>query len=137
KKRERVHKMSKPDELRALLNSGDTLVMPDAYDPLSARLIESLGFRAVQCSGYSMALAACRPSEAELGFERNLALTREIAAAVTVPVMADGEDGFGDPSAVASAVTAFVKAGVAGLNLEDQVLGNPPPKRIIGCELMI
>jgi 2-methylisocitrate lyase-like PEP mutase family enzyme len=55
--------------LRELLTSPDTLVMPDAYDPLSARIIESLGFKAIQCSGYSFALAACCPTEAEFGFE--------------------------------------------------------------------
>src|SRR5512136_849421 len=108
--------MGKASELRQLLKSGGTLVMPDAYDPISARLIERLGFKAVQCSGYSFALAACCPSEAVFGFERNLALTKAIVEAVEVPVMADGEDGFGDPPVVAETVRAFVRAGVAGIN---------------------
>ena len=43
--------MNKSTLLRALITSPKTLVMPDAYDPLSARLIESVGFKAVQCSG--------------------------------------------------------------------------------------
>ncbi len=111
--------MSKAAVLRELLTSGDTLVMPDAYDPLSARIIESVGFKAVQCSGYSFALAACCPSEAEFGLQRNLALTRSIVEAVQVPVMADGEDGFGDPPMVVETVRAFVRAGVAGINIED------------------
>ncbi len=123
--------------LRALLASPETLVMPDAYDPLSARIIESLGFKAVQCSGYSFALAACCPSEAEFGFERNLALTKSIVEAVRVPVMADGEDGFGDPPVVAETVRAFIRAGVAGINLEDQVLGQPGPRRVIDREQMV
>jgi len=59
--------MGKTKELRALLDSGGTLLMPDAFDPLSARIIERLGFKAVQCSGYSFALAACWSSEAEFG----------------------------------------------------------------------
>lgn len=63
--------MGKASELRRLLHSGGTLVMPDAYDPLSARIIEKLGFKAVQCSGYSFALAACWSSEAELVKEIN------------------------------------------------------------------
>jgi len=129
--------MSKSALLRELLASPGTLVMPDAYDPLSARIIQSLGFKAVQCSGYSFALAACCPSEAAFGFERNLALTKSIVEAVQVPVMADGEDAFGDPLVVAETVRAFARAGVAGINIEDQVLGQPAPKRIIDRGLMV
>ena len=129
--------MGKASELRQLINSGGTLLMPDSYDPLSARIIEKLGFKAVQCSGYSFALAACCPSEAAFGFERNLALTKSIVEAVQVPVMADGEDGFGDPPVVAETVRAFVRAGVAGINIEDQVLGQPAPKRVVERPLMI
>jgi 2-methylisocitrate lyase-like PEP mutase family enzyme len=124
--------MGKASELRRLLNSGGTLVMPDAYDPLSARVIENLGFKAVQCSGYSFALAACWPSEAEFGRDRNQAVTTGIANAVSIPVMADGEDGFGDVTAIPSTIRDFIKAGIAGINIEDQVLGNPAPKRVIG-----
>ena len=129
--------MNKIALLREMLTSHDTLVMPDAYDPLSARIIESLGFKAVQCSGYSFSLAAGCRCEAEFGFERNLALTKSIVEAVHVPVMADGEDGFGDPPVVAETVRAFVRAGVAGINIEDQVLGQPGPKRTIDRALMI
>jgi 2-methylisocitrate lyase-like PEP mutase family enzyme len=117
--------------LRELLSSGETLVMPDAYDPLSARIIEKLGFKAIQCSGFSMALAACVASEAAFGLERNLAATAAIVKAVDVPVMADGEDGFGDVSAIPGTIRAYVEAGVAGINIEDQVLGLPGPKQVI------
>ena len=129
--------MSKSTVLRELLASPDTLVMPDAYDPLSARIIESLGFKAVQCSGYSFALAACCPSEAAFGFERNLALTKSIVEAVQLPVMADGEDGFGDPPILTETVRAFIRVGVAGINIEDQVLGQSAPKRVIDRSLMV
>lgn len=120
--------------LRELILAPETLVMPDAFDPLSARIIEQLGFPAVQCSGFSMALAAMQPIEADLGLEANLKATQAIVAAVQVPVMADGEDGFGAAAAVATTVRAFVAAGVAGINLEDQVLGQPGPKRIVSRE---
>jgi len=120
--------------LKQLLSSGETLVMPDAYDPLSARMIEKLGFPAVQCSGFSMALAVCCPSEAEFGRERNVAATAAICQAVTVPVMADAEDGFGDAAVVAETARLYLQAGVAGLNLEDQVLGVPGPKQLVPRE---
>jgi 2-methylisocitrate lyase-like PEP mutase family enzyme len=123
--------MGKASDLRRLFDSGGTVIMPDAYDPLSARIIERLGFKAVQCSGYSFAMAACWSSEAEFGRQRNLAVTTDIVDAVDIPVMADGEDGFGDVTAVPATIHAFVKAGVAGINIEDQVLGNPAPKQVI------
>ena len=128
--------MSQATELRKLLASGETLVMPDAYDPLSARIIEKLGFQAVQCSGFSMALAACC-SEPEFGFERNVSATEGIVKAVSVPVMADGEDGFGDASAMAQTIEGYVRAGVAGINIEDQVLGVPGPRRIVEREAAV
>jgi 2-methylisocitrate lyase-like PEP mutase family enzyme len=129
--------MSKSAVLRDLLASRETLLMPDAYDPLSARLIEKTGFKAVQCSGYSFALAACCPSEAAFGFERNLARTKDIVAAVQVPVMADGEDGFGDPAVVAETTRAFARVGVAGINIEDQVLDRPESKSVVARSLMV
>ncbi len=117
--------------LRELLLSGETLVMPDAYDALSARIIEKLGFNAVQCSGFSMALAAAVAPEPAFGLEPNLAGTEAIVRAVRVPVMADGEDGFGDASVIPDTVRAYVGVGVAGINIEDQVLGQPGPKQVI------
>ena len=70
--------MKKSTRLRELIRSGETLVMPDAYDALSAKIIERLGFKAVQCSGFSIALAACFRQEAGLGLEENLHVTRHI-----------------------------------------------------------
>lgn len=46
--------------LKGLLNSGKTLVMPNAYDPISAKIIEYVGFSAIQCSGYGLAFICLR-----------------------------------------------------------------------------
>lgn len=129
--------MSKTARLKALLQSGETLVMPDAYDPISARLIERLGFAAVQCSGFSMALAACWPTEADFSREQNLAVTAAICEAVTVPVMADAEDGFGGVGEIPETVRLYAAAGVAGMNIEDQVLREPGPKRVLPREVAL
>lgn len=123
-------------KLRDLLASECPLVMPDAYDALSARLIEMAGFQAIQCSGFSMALASRAVAESKLSFEENLEITRRIVAAVRVPVMADGEDGFGGAERVFDVVTAYVEAGVSGINIEDQVLGSPETKAVVASELM-
>jgi len=132
-----MNNMEKSRRLRELIQADDTLVMPDAFDPISARIIERLGFRAVQCSGFSMAAAAVLPAEADLGREANVNLSRAIVHAVEVPVMADGEDGFGGPEVIADTIRAYLEAGLAGINLEDQVLGQPGPKRVVPREVMI
>ena len=129
--------MNQSKKLRSLLKSGETFVMPDAYDPITARIIERLGFPAVQCSGYSFSLAACCPTEAEFGFRENLDLTRKIVDAVNVPVMADGEDGFGDADAVRQTVREFARIGAAGINIEDQILGQHEGVRVIDCVAMV
>ncbi|MDD2710565.1 MAG: isocitrate lyase/PEP mutase family protein [Verrucomicrobiae bacterium] len=114
--------MNKSAQLRNLLSAKETLVMPDAYDPISARIIEQAGFKAVQCSGYSFSVAACKKQEIDIGLEENLAITAGIVRAVSIPVMADGEDGFGGIEQIPNTITRYVKIGVAGINLEDQVL---------------
>ena len=117
--------------LKDLLSGKETLVMPDAYDPISARIIEQAGFKAVQCSGYSFSVAACRKQEIDIGLKENLAITARIAEAVSVPVMADGEDGFGGVDQIADTIERYVKAGTAGVNLEDQVLDGQPGPRVV------
>ena len=115
--------MNKSKKLKKLIKSGETFVMPDAYDPISARMIENAGFKAVQCSGYSFSIAAARPKEIDISKNENMEITRKIVEAVDVPVMADAEDGYGDAKVVKETVHQFMNTGVAGLNLEDQILG--------------
>jgi 2-methylisocitrate lyase-like PEP mutase family enzyme len=122
--------------LKELLTAKETLVMPDAYDPISARIIEQAGFKAVQCSGYSFSVAACRKNEIDIGLKENLALTAAIVQAVSVPVMADGEDGFGGVEQIPNTIEGYVKAGTAGVNLEDQVLDRQPGVRVVDVAVM-
>lgn len=123
--------------LRELLKTERPLVVPDAYDGLSARLIQMAGFKAVQCSGFSMGLASQAAPEENVDLNRNLACTRDIVQAVTIPVMADGEDGFGPPTSVYNTVGTFLDVGVSGINLEDQILPPSKGKGVIDPELMI
>ncbi len=124
------------DCLRSLIQDDATLVMPDAYDALSAQLIERAGFPAVQCSGYSMAMAAGLADECRLTRDYNLQMTRQIVDAVSVPVMADGEDGYGDAEQVGETVWKFLEAGVAGINLEDQILDGDRMTRVLDRNAM-
>jgi 2-methylisocitrate lyase-like PEP mutase family enzyme len=123
--------------LRELLNSGTTLVMPDAYDPISARIIEKSGFLAVQCSGGSYSMSACYRSEADLMYQDNLEQTKKIVQAINIPVMADGEDGYGDAKAMDKTIRDFISIGAAGINIEDQIISREGPTRIIEKKAMI
>ena len=127
----------KSKELRKLISTGKTLIMPDAYDPLSARLIENSGFKAVQCSGYSFSIVAAMKKEINISRQDNIHITGKIVDAVDLPVMADAEDGFGSPKVVFETVKMFIDVGAAGLNIEDQKLDNDKEIRIINEELMI
>jgi 2-methylisocitrate lyase-like PEP mutase family enzyme len=122
--------------LKNLINSGETLIMPDAYDPISAKLVQKSGFKAVQCSGYSFSIVAARKKEIDISRSENIEITRRIVESVDLPVMADAEDGFGNSDIVKETVKMFVEAGVSGLNLEDQILGGENV-RIIGEEDMM
>lgn len=113
--------MNRSRKLKELLNSNETLIMPDAFDPMSAKLIENAGFKAVQCSGYSFAVAAGYEKETDVTLEENILWTSKITESVNVPVMADAEDGYGGPEEVLDTAERFIEAGVAGLNLEDQI----------------
>jgi len=118
--------MDKSKRLKKLLNSGKTLIMPDAYDPISAKLIQKAGFKAIQCSGYSFSIQAGYKREIDLNVDENIERTQKIVQAVDIPVMADAEDGYGGPEDVLDTVDRFIQAGVAGLNIEDQVQGKLP-----------
>jgi 2-methylisocitrate lyase-like PEP mutase family enzyme len=117
---------SRARRLKDLIHSCELLVMPGVHDPLSARLIEEAGFAAAQCSGFAISLVHLGlPDYSFLSLSDMLAVTRTIVDAVDIPVMADGDTGFGNAVNAWHAVRAFERIGCAGINIEDQVL----PKR--------
>ncbi|AXV40326.1 oxaloacetate decarboxylase [Methanobacterium sp. BAmetb5] len=129
--------MNKSKLLKDLIRDKETLIMPNAFDPISARMIENSGFKAVPCSGYSFSIRAGYSKESEVTLEDNREWTRQIVDAVDVPVMADAEDGYGGPETIPETVSRFMETGVAGMNLEDQVLGKTGPMEIIDTEIMV
>lgn len=118
--------MNKTTRLRRLIEQKELLVMPGAYDPLSAKLVERAGFEAVQCTGLGISGTLLgKPDYSMLAMSDMALATQRIAESVDLPVMADGDTGFGNAVNVHYAVQAFERAGAAGVNLEDQVM----PKR--------
>lgn len=115
----------KSRRLRDLVLAPEILVMPGAWDALSGILFERLGFQAVQGSSSAIAAALGYRDGEVIGREQTVAVTRVIASAVSVPVNADGEAGYGGPEETSAAVRAFVDAGAAGMNLEDSIPSGP------------
>ena len=103
--------------LRKLLSRGKTLVVPGASDALSARLIEAHGYECVYIGSYATAASRFGITDTGLlSLESLVAQARTIANAVRIPVIADAESGFEDPSLT---VRAFEDAGVAAIHIED------------------
>ena len=96
-----------------------------AYDAFSAELIEGYGFPVVYLGGMASA-TVLGTSEPLMDMTEQIAHARVVASRLTVPLIADGHTGFGDPVHITRAVREFEAAGVAGIHLEDQVY----PKRV-------
>jgi 2-methylisocitrate lyase-like PEP mutase family enzyme len=109
----------KSRKLRELVRAPEILVMPGAYDVLSALLFEQLGFKAIQGTSGGIAAALGYLDGEVMSRDIFLDVTGKFAASVSVPVNADGERGYGDEDGVKQTVRELVARGVAGMNLED------------------
>jgi len=109
----------KSRKLRELVIAPEILVMPGAYDVLSALLFEKLGFKAIQGTSGGIAVALGYPDGEVMSRDLFIQVSGSFAAAVNVPFNADGERGYGDEVAVGDTVRALVARGVAGMKLED------------------
>lgn len=112
----------KADRFRQLLNQPEILVAPGAADALTARLIEAAGFKAVYATGAGISNTQFGlPDIGLITMTEMLASVQRIVAAVDIPVIADADTGYGNVLNVIRAVQAYEDAGVAAIQLEDQV----------------
>ncbi len=115
-----VHAGSRSARLAAAL-ADHTVVMPGALNALSARLIERLGFEAMYLSGAVLANSVNGVPDVGLSTLGEATRHAERCAAVTtIPIISDGDTGFGGPDNAARTVQDFERAGLSGLHLEDQ-----------------
>jgi len=136
-----TRRRSGPARLRELLNSGQTIVAPGAFDPLAARLVEEAGFAAVYMTGFGTSAALLgRPDVGLLTMTEMADSAGRMAACVDIPLIADADTGYGNPLNVIRTVGAYEAAGVAGLHIEDQVApkkcGHMEGKLVIGADEM-
>ena len=94
--------------LRRLIEGPGMLVMPGAYEPMGARLVERAGFDAIQITGLGVSATQLGlPDYSILAMSDMVAATATIANAVSIPVMGDGDTGFGNAVNTWYAVQAF------------------------------
>ena len=116
------------DVFRALHAPGRLLLLPNAWDAGSARLIEACGATAIATTSAGVAWARGHADGHELPVEKLLAVVTDIARVVSVPLSVDAEGGYSDdPAQVGELARQLAEAGAVGVNLED---GGAPPGRL-------
>jgi carboxyvinyl-carboxyphosphonate phosphorylmutase len=129
--------------LRELLATPDALVIPGAYDALSARLIVQAGFPAVYMTGFGTSASVLgQPDVGLLTMSEMVSRAAALASvAGDVPLIADADTGYGNPINVRRTIHEYERAGVAGLHIEDQVwpkkCGHMEGKQVIAMEEMV
>jgi methylisocitrate lyase len=108
-------------DLRSLLASGRLLRFPGAFNPLSAMLIEELGFEGVYVSGAVMSASLGLPDIGLTTLSEVAQRSHEIARVTNLPTLVDADTGFGEPMNVARSIQMLEDLGIAGCHLEDQV----------------
>jgi 2-methylisocitrate lyase-like PEP mutase family enzyme len=105
--------------LRELLKKEDFIYMPVAFDALGGRLVESMGFKAVYTGGFATGASLGMP-EPLVTMPEQVQAAGEVANSISIPVVADAGAGFGEPLHTMRTVREFIRAGVAGIHIEDQ-----------------
>jgi carboxyvinyl-carboxyphosphonate phosphorylmutase len=125
-----------------MLSGNRIVVAPGAHDALTAKIIEQVGFEAVYMTGYGQAASHLgKPDVGLLTLTEMVARAANIVEAVNVPVIADADTGFGNAVNVMRTVREYEKAGVAAIQLEDQVApkkcGHMTGRQVVSKEEMV
>ena len=128
--------------LRELVQQGRTLVKPGAFNALSAMIIEKAGFPCCGVTGYGVSASLLgKPDVGLITLNEIVMATRYIASAVSIPVIADADTGFGNAINVMRTVEDFIGAGAAAIHIEDQVApkrcGHVAGKQVVPVEEMV
>src|SRR5215213_9428708 len=134
--------MKKTTRLKQLLTDEKLLMAPGAYDVLSAKVIQMAGFDAVYMTGYGTSASILgQPDVGLLTMNEMVEHARNIAQAVDIPVLADGDTGYGNPLNIRRTVTEYERAGVCAIQLEDHVFpkrcGHMLGRKVISMEEMV
>jgi len=128
-------------QLRKLIEAPEITVMPGVHDTLSALVAESCGAKALSAGGYSATASLLgRPDSSQLSLTELGDYYARMTDRIEIPILADGDTGFGNVTNVARTVRVLERSGVGGFFIEDQVFpkrcGHMAGKAIIGVEEM-
>lgn len=108
-------------KFRQLVESPEILVMPGAYDALSAKLVEASGFPVAYMTGYGQSASKLGAPDVGLMTMSEMAeRAKDMCAAVSIPVICDGDTGFGNVVNLVRTVREYERAGAAAIQIEDQ-----------------
>jgi 2-methylisocitrate lyase-like PEP mutase family enzyme len=112
-------------------HGSEVLLLPNAWDAISARLFAKRGFRAIATTSGGVAWALGYGDGEQVPLAEVLALVRRIVRAVDLPVTVDFETGYGPTATdVANSIRAVIETGAAGVNLEDSEPGHGPMRGV-------
>ena len=118
--------MRRSTKLRELMKSGKTIVIPGCYNAVSGKILDKVGFPAIYMTGYGTSLSLTGMPDCGLATMTEMHLNaRYISNAVSVPVIADADNGYGNAINVIRTVKEYIQTGVAAIHIEDQII----PKR--------
>lgn len=128
------------ERFRALVGRGPILPLPGAYNGLAALQAKRAGFEALYLSGAAMSASMGLPDLGILTVEDVCGFIRQVSRASALPVLVDGDTGYGEALNVMHMVRAFEDAGAAAVHIEDQVLpkkcGHLNDKKLVAAEEM-
>ena len=135
--RTKIGRMTPAARLRELLNRPGILVMPGCHDAMSARLIEEAGFELGFMSGFAVSAARLgMPDTGLISYSELAEQGANICGAVSIPMIGDGDTGFGSAQNIKRTVRGYAHAGFAAIMLEDQVApkrcGHTEGKSVVG-----
>lgn len=132
--------MSAARQLRTLLSQQTLIRAPSAVDGLSARLIAKAGFEAIHLTGSGISRSMGYPDIGLVTMSEMVERARMVAGAVSIPLIADADTGYGNAMNLMRTVREFEGAGAAGIHVEDQVTpkrcGHYEGKELIPAEEM-
>ena len=126
---------------KEVLNKDAPVILPGAYDALSAKLIESAGFDGYIIGGFPLVGSRYGlPDIGLVGLGEMAAGVKDIISASSLPILVDGDHGYGDVKNIVHTVHTYERLGVSALLLEDQVIpkrcGHTAGKDVIPCSEM-
>jgi carboxyvinyl-carboxyphosphonate phosphorylmutase len=132
--------MSAAQQLRDLLSSQTLIRAPSAFDGLSAKLIAKAGFEAIHLTGSGVSRSMGYPDIGLVTMSEMVERARMVASAVSIPLIADADTGYGNAMNLMRTVREFEGAGAAGIHIEDQITpkrcGHYEGKELIPAEEM-